>query len=47
MKKNQKEIYLPNEGGSGNANFKPSKSKFIYYVIAILAIAGLIAILAL
>lgn len=47
MKKNQKEIYLPNEGGSGQQEFKPKKSKFIYYVLIILAVAGAIVALAL
>lgn len=47
MKKEQKEIYVPNEGGSGTEVFKTEKSRFIYYALVVLAIAGLIIAFAL
>ena len=42
MKKEQKEIYAPKEGGSGTEVFKTQKSKFIYYALIVLAVAGVI-----
>jgi len=47
MKKEQKEIYVPNEGGSGTKVFKTKKSKFIYYALIVLAVVGVIIAFAL
>lgn len=49
MKRNQKEIFLPNEGGSGNVKEvkKVNKGKFIYFAIIVLAVAGAIIIFSL
>jgi len=42
MKKEQKEIYVPNEGGSGAKIFKTKKSRFVYYALIVLVVAGVI-----
>ena len=48
MKKNQKEIQLPEDNGSGKQEVRQvSKSKFIYYALIVLAVAGLIVAIAL
>ena len=44
--KEQKESYVPSEGGSGSKIFKTSKSKFIYYALVILVVAVAVIVIA-